>query len=320
MRKDKQKKRIHIEIVGITTCGTYPSWVDYTIASFYNHVNKIIVVNAGYDIKHPEKGAIFPLEREHELIQDIDINHKIIEVNPNKEQIDKIFKTTCDIKKDEFGRSTNMTLATQMASRLPDLSNLSARNTIVRYILKLDSDQILYQITRDQLINLVYSYPSDVLRFAQYADYLHNFEHIDGILPDEFTNDGALFYRSLPNQGYSGQGSPGYLRINQRPIYEIKTSHMRRINPPGVDPYEYHYKRLWYHTYGPNSIMEHEYNRKTGQKLTNEQIKEIAHNATVSTLQNKGIDIDITPFDERIPYKLPAVCEIGPLEYIKIGY
>ncbi len=303
-----------IEIIASTTCGTYPTWADYTIASFYNHVDKVVVVNGGYDIDHPEKRTIFPLEREHNKIKEIDINNKIIETIPNQQDIDNIFKTTCKLGKDEYGRSTNMTLSTQIATNLPNPNNKK------RWILKLDSDQILYRITRRQLTDLILQYPDKSgFRFAQYAGFFNDFKHADYI-PDEFTNDGALLYQSLPDQGYCGQGSPGYIKVDQYPIYSIKTAHMRRINPPGVDPYEYHYKRLWYHTYGPNSIMEHEHNRKTGQKLTNEQIKEIAHNSAMSTLQNKGIEISSHPFDERIPYRPPLVCEIGPLEYIRRLY
>ncbi len=303
-----------IEIIGITTCGTYPCWVDYTIASFYNHVDKVVVVNAGYDIEHQEKGAIIPLEREHKLIQNIDINNKMIEIVPTQEQINQIFDTTCIRGKDEFGRSTSMTLSTQTAH------NLLNPNNKRRYILKLDSDQILYKITRSQLTDLIDRYPDKTgFRFAQYGGYYDDFKHLENI-PDEFTNDGALFYKSLENQGYCGQGSPGNIKVEQYPIYSIKTAHMRRISPPGVDPYEYHYKRVWYHIYGQNSIMEHEYNRKTGQKFIDEQIKEIAHNFAISTLQNKGIEISSHSFDERIPYTPPLVCEIGPLEYIKRGY
>lgn len=304
-----------IEIIGISTCGTYPCWIDYTIASFYNHVNNIVVINAGYNIDHPEKGALVPLEREHRLIQDIDINNKIIEIVPTIQQINDIFDTTCKQGKDEFGRATNMTLATQIAANLPNPSRK------VRYILKLDSDQILYQLHKNQLIGLIYLYPSvKAFRFAQYGDYVHDFEHTGESLPNEFTNDGALFYQALENQGYCGQGSPGYLRVEQYPIYEIKTSHMRRINPPDVDPYEYHFKRLWYHTYGPNSILEHEYNRSTGKKMTNEQLKEMAHQKAISILQHKGKHVRELPKDIRIPYEPPLVCKITPLEYIKKGY
>lgn len=300
-----------IEIIGITTCGTYPCWVDHTIASFYNHADKVVVVNAGYDISHPEKGAIIPLEREHKLIQILDIHNKIIEIIPTQEQIDQIFNTTCKLDKDEFGRSTSMTLATQIAHNLPNDKNKR------RYILKADSDQIFYQFTRKQLTNLIYSYPSVTgFRFAQYADYYHDFEHI-GSLPDEFTNDGTLFYLSIENQGYCGQGSPGYIKVDQKPVYTIKTAHMRRISPEDVDPYEYHFKRLWYHTYGPNSIGELGYNRETGKKLTEEQIRETAHKTAISILQDRGKHINDFKIDVRVPYEPPLVCQMSPSEYIE---
>lgn len=304
----------NIEIIGITTCGTYPCWLDYTISSFYNHVNKVIVVNAGYDIKYPEKGALIPLKREHELIKKIDINNKIIEINPTQEQIDELFSSICIKDKDEFGRSTNMTLSNKIAYELPNPDNK------IRYVLKLDSDQILYKLKENSLIDLIIKYPNDNgFRFAQYAGFNNSFDYIDYI-PDEFTNDGSLLYELKPNQGYVGQGSPGNIHVNQHQIYTIKTSHMRKITPPNVDPYEHYFKRLWYHTYAPNLINEHPYNKNTGKKLTLEQIQKISHDETISNLKSKGIYIHSLPKDERIPYNPPLVCQITPLEYIKKGY
>lgn len=304
----------NIEIIGISTCGTYPSWIQHTIASFYNHVDKIVVVNAGYNINRPEDGAIYPLQREHKLIKQIDINNKIIEVNPTQSDIDNIFKTTCRKGKDEIGRSSNMTLATQTAYQIPNPENKQ------RWILKADSDQIWYKITRQQLENLIIQYPNKTgFRFAQYADFYHDFEHI-GSLPDEFTNDGSLFHISKQNQSYVGQGSPGNIKVNQHPIYEIRTSHMRRISSQGVEPYDYHFKRMWYHTFAPDSIMELDYNRKTGKHLTREQIIEISHKEAISILRQKGNHINDLPKDERIPYEPPLVCTLSPLEYIKKGY
>lgn len=297
----------NIEIIGITTCGTYPAWTDYTIASFYNHVDKVILTNSGYDIYHPDK-PLQPLERDHNLIKHIDIDNKIIEINPTQEQINTLFKTTLRTNKDEIGRSTSMTISTQTAYNLPNPDNKQ------RWILKLDNDQILYPITRSLLETLVIQYPNKTgFRFAQYADYYHDFEHI-GSLPDEFTNDGSLFHKSLPNQGYCGQGSPGYIRVNQHPIYNIQTAHMRRINPPDVNPYEYHFKRLWYHTMAPNSI-----NEKYDRHLTNDEVIQIAHKEAVSILRQKGSYIYDLPKDERIPYEPPLVCKMGPIEYIKAG-
>lgn len=304
----------NIEIIGITTVGTYPSWVEYTIASMYNNVDKIIVVNSGYDTSNPKSGATHKLKREHEQLQKIDINKKITEYTPSEEDIMDIFETTCKDGKDEVGRSTNMTLSTQIAYNLPNPKNKE------RWILKADSDQIFYKFNREDLENLIEILPSKTgFRFAQYADYFHDFKHI-GFLPDEFTNDGSLFYKSLYNQGYCGQGSPGYIKVDQHPIYSLKTSHMRRICPSDVEPYEYHFKRLWYHTYAPNSINEHDYNRKTGKKLTNEQVKEIAHKETISILRNKGRKISELPYDYRTPYEPPLVCQLSPIEYIKKGY
>lgn len=304
-----------IEIVGISTCGTYSSWVDYTVASFYNMVDKIVVINSGYDIYNPESGAIHRLEREHSLLQKIDIHNKILEVNPTQSDIEELFsiKGKCDKGKDEYGRAGNITLATMTAHNLPNPDNK------IRWILKADSDQIFYKFRRQDLENLILQYPNrSGFRFAQYADFFHDFEHIAEGLPNDFTNDGALFYQSKKNQRYGGQGSPD-THVDQQPIYTIKTAHMRRINPPDIEPYEYHFKRLWYHTFGPNQIMEHDYNRKTGMQFTNEQIIKIVHNDTLAILRTKGKLIKDLDYDERIPIKRPLVCEIGQIEYINRG-
>lgn len=314
------------EIIGITTCGTYPSWVDHTVSSIYNHVDKIIVVNSGYNIKNIEYGPYYRLEREHKLLQKIDIHNKILEYTPhfldhNKASEDLLlskpsrhsFKQLFKEGKDELGRTSNITLSTILA-------NESFTTSKPHWILKLDSDQIFYQFKRQELESLLTTYPDKTgFRFAQYADYFHDFYHISNGLPDNFTNDGAIFYKSLPNQRYGGQGSPD-INTDQYEITTIKTSHMRRISPSNIEEYEYLFNRYWYHTFGPNSIMEHDYNRKTGQKLTNEDIIKIAHKEAISSIKENGVLINSIPKDERIPYEPPLVCQLTPLEYIKKGY
>ena len=309
-----------IEIIGISTCGSYESWIDYTVASLYNHVDKIVVVNSGYNIYHPESGTVHRLEREHSLLQKIDIHNKILEVNPTQSDIDKLFNTTCQEGKDEHGRAGNITLATTTAHNLDNKNkNNKNKNNKQRWILKADSDQIFYEFKRSDLENLIKQYPKKSgFRFAQCADFYHDFEHIAEGLPDEFTNDGALFYQTKNNQRYGGQGSPD-THVDQQPIYTIKTVHMRRINPPDIESYKYHFKRFWYHTFAPDSIMECDYNRKTGKRMTNEQIIEIAHNETISILRNKGRIISEIPYDIRIPFEIPLVCKLGPMTYIKSG-
>ncbi len=302
------------EIIGISTCGTYPSWIDYTVASFYNCVDRVIVINAGYDINNPESDPIHRLEREHKLLEKIDVNNKIIEYTPTKSDIDKLFLFICANGRDEYGRSGNMTFATKIASNLPVITDKQ------RWILKLDSDQILYQINKEQLISLINDHNKTGFRFAQYADYCHDFEHLpSNSLPDEFTNDGALFYKANSNQSYGGQGSPSHINVDQHPIYTIRTSHMRRVTPPNVDKYEHFFKRYWYHTFGPNSINEHQYNRTMGKKLMLNEISKIAHDEAISSINHIGVHINDIPKDDRIPYSPPLVCKMTPLEYITMG-
>lgn len=303
----------NIEIIGISTCGTYPSWVDYTVASFYNSVDRVVVINSGYDINDPDSGPIHRLEREHSLLEKIDIANKIIEYTPTKLDYDKLFRTACINGKDEYGRSGNMTFASRIANNLPNLYKKE------RWILKLDSDQILYKISKEQLISVINDNKKTGFRFAQYADYCNDFDHLTGTnLPDEFTNDGSLFYKSQPNQRYMGQGSP-ITNVDQFQIYEIRTSHMRRIPPPNVDKYDYFYKRYWYHIFGPNSINEHPFNRLNGRALTYEEIKKLAQDQAIASVNSVGIHINDIPKDIRIPYTPPLVCKMTPLEYVKMG-
>jgi len=138
----------NIEIIGITTVGTYPSWIDRTVASMYNKVDKIIVVNAGYDIYNSDN-PYYRLEKEHKLLQELDIQNKILEYTPHGKEL---FIDNFEEEKDELGRASNMTLSTILA-------NESFTSSKQHWILKLDSDQIFYQFERQSLEELIKKYP-----------------------------------------------------------------------------------------------------------------------------------------------------------------
>lgn len=300
----KNRFQKDIEIIGIVTCGTYPSWIDYTIASFYNHVDKIVVVNGGYDIAHPERGAIFPLEREHKLIKEIDINNKIIEINPTQEMLDNVYKIG-----NESDCAAHVTLATQTAHNLPNHTDKK------RYILKLDSDQIMTQIIRKQMTHTI----KTQLHFSkigiialQRSDNYHDLEHVGH---DIVLGNGALLYESLPNQSYDRKGMPIF---RNKLIFNnmFETAHMKRISPKDIEPLVYHYKRAWCRIYEENLATY----IKTGKKFTNEEIKEIAYRDAVTFLEYKGRHMRSLPYDDRMLYHPPVIFKTNPLNYIKIGY
>jgi hypothetical protein len=284
------------------TCGTYPTWLKWTVASIYNIVDKVIIANGGYDPYNPEAGDDLPLKRELQQLKEIDIDTKIIQLKPRWNYVDGIIKKG----RDETGRSRNMTHA--MRACYEDGAD---------WILKLDSDQIAHtDMTREELELLVNNGHTGYT-FAQYAEFHREWNEIMA-LPGKWTDDGALFFKAHLTAHAGTQGSPGI--GEEFPIYDIHTFNMRSICPEDVDEYEYHFKRFWYHTWGPNEIGEHEVNRKEKRKLTFNEIFEIADQRARSMLESVGRSKEAFNNDERFPPYKPLVVEMGSLEYIKAGY
>ncbi len=303
-----------MKIIAISTCGSYPAWLKWGVASIYNAVDKIIIVNGGIDVNNPQIGDNIPLQRELQQLKKIDINKKISQIRPIEESIIKLLGRDLDWSKCERGRARNITLAFQ-----------AAYHSRADWIYKFDSDQICDEsFTRENLENLANN-EEDVTgyRFAEYADFHRTWDQVNA-LPNNFTDDGSIYFKASKNAWAVGGGSPVHFR-DQYEIFDMRTFHMRSICPDDVDEYDYFYKRFFYHTWGPNSIMELPVNRKEGRKLSIDEIKKIAHDKAVSMINSKGktrehfLDKDGL-IDRRFPPHKPKVVTIGAKKYIEEGW
>jgi len=296
-----------LKIIAVSTCGSYESWTQHAIASIYNSVDKIVVINGGIDISGKEAGDDIPLQRDLKQLKEIDIDNKITQIRPHWYLVKRVDKKTC-----EAGRARNISFAFQAAHAY------GTKGGETCWIYKMDSDQICDEsFTRKALEDLANSGEHDGYRFAEYADFFRSYNRCQA-LPDNFTDDGSLFFKSHADAWAIGQGSPVHYR-EQHEIHSMRTFHMRRICPPDLNPWDYYYKRFYYHTWGPNSIGELPIN-KDGRILINDEIKDIATKQADSVMESQGHTIDHFNNDERFPPRKPLVVSMGPLEYIKQGY
>lgn len=299
-----------MKITAVSTIGTYHNWIQYGVASIYNSVDEVIIINGGYDIDHPEDGDDIPLELELKQLKHLDVNKKIMQVKPSIKRLENLLGKEMDWTKCEIGRARNISLAFQLAYHMG-----------ADWILKFDSDQIFDEnFTREALISLADN-EHNGYRFAEYADYFRTWDRCQA-MPGKFTDDGSLFFQASKEAWAVGGGSPVHYR-DQFEIYDMRTFHMRRIAPPHIYEADYHFERLWYHTYGPNSIGELAENRE-GKTLTLQEIRDKAVRETNSLLDSEGHDREY--FAENFPDKVhmfpphkPPVVEIGPIDYIKRG-
>jgi len=300
-----------MKITAVSTVGTYHSWIKWGIASVYNSVDNVIIINGGYDTEHPLIGDNIPLIRELQQIKEIDIDNKITQVKPTEERLKQLLGKDLDWSKCEKGRARNITLAFQLAY-----------HTGADWVLKFDSDQIFDEnFTRTNLEALIDTGNGNSItgyRFAEYADFYRDWDRIQAF-PGNFTDDGTLFFKANRNAWAVGGGSPVHYS-EQREIHDMRSFHMRRISPSDVEESDYHYKRLWYHTYGPNSINEWKENGEV-VNLSLAEIRIIALEGTQDLMNTIGKTRN--EFPEELLYMFPPgkppVVEIGPEKYIAKG-
>lgn len=303
-----------MKITAVTTVGTYYSWAMWGCASIYNSVDNIIVINGGFNPDDIQDGDNIPLQRELKQLKEIDIDAKITQIRPMEETLKKLLKRELDWERCEKGRARNITLAFQLAY-----------HTGADWVLKFDSDQVFDEsFTREALEDLANNVSNiSGFRFAEYADFYRDWGRVQAF-PGKFTDDGTLFFKAHKDAWAVGGGSPVHYS-DQHEIHDMRSFHMRRIAPPDVDEYDYHYKRLWYHIFGPNSVGEW---REDGKvvRLTEEQIVERAEKAANDLLCNPGHTKkyfrDCGNFENKLhmfPPNKPPVVAIGPIEYIKKG-
>ncbi len=293
-----------MKIIGVSTCGSYESWAKWAIASLYNIVDEIIVINGGIDVNDPDGPDNIPLTREVRQLKEIDVKQKITQIKPSWDKVKFAKKETC-----EAGRGRNISLAFQYAYAAG-----------ADWIYKIDADQLVDNITREELNDL--SEAGNRLgisgyRFAEYADFFRVYDKAQA-LPNNFTDDGSLFFKANKQAWATGQGSPVNY-CDQKEIHDLRTFHMRRIHPPDLNEYIYHYKRFYYHLFGPNSIMELGENKTLGRKLTHDEIVKKAKEQTKSLMSSQGHLRDHFK-SEKFPPGKPKVVIMGCKKYIKKGY
>lgn len=279
--------------IGITTIGTYYSpWFPHTIASIYNHVDEIIVVNGGYDLNNPQRNVInVPLKRASNDIKHLDINGKIFEVTDHN--LDEIYHkaevtTQFDAnrrKKNEGWwdiRGMNMTLAQELAYRLG-----------ADWILKIDSDQVCYpDVGRIKDIK-------KGLIFHQY-EFVGDVMHLDDPGPDSPYNDSVFIYKAKPNGFYHGGGSPSIF-ADRIFTDKIHCAHLRYANPTWLsdeEKYEHFFGRAWWRKF-------------TGDGLWGQDLIDNAERTAKHDLNKPNRESDVPP---------PGVCAYkDPITYIEAG-
>ena len=253
------------KIVGITTIGTYYSpWFKYTIASIYNHVDEIVVVNGGYNLSNPEKGIFnIPLKRATDDIKHLDINNKIFEITaPTLDEINHKAEVTTQFdanrrKKDEGWwdvRGVNMTLAQEIAFELG-----------ADWILKIDSDQVCYPDIKQ--IKQV----KKGLIFYQY-EFVHDIMHLADPGPHSPYNDSVFIYESKKEGFYHGGGSPAVF-ADREFTDKIHCAHLRYANPKWLTDEEkmaHFFGRAWWFKF-------------TGEGLWGHELTMMAHNTAKNT-------------------------------------
>lgn len=279
-----------MKIIGIMAVGTYYSpWTPYAIASIYNHVDKLIIVNGGFDLNRPKKREYtVPLEQVTMDIIHLDINSKITEKTnfsifdivhkyPVAREYDKLWDKNQQIWYDQ--RGLNLTLAHETAvERGADI------------ILKIDSDQVCY---------------ADVKKIKQYdvGQIFHQYEFIESTEflanppPDSPFNDSVYTYKAKSEGFYGGGGAPA-IQAQRHFCSDIHCAHLRFANPHHLS-----YKERLNHFYGRKWFAKY-----TNEGLWGKPLHTIAMKSALDLTKVEGKVSDVSP-PEVTKYK-------DPLNYI----
>ncbi len=296
-----------LKITAFTACGTYPTHIDYTIASIYHLVDQVIVVNGGYDVKDITKGDDIPVDRDTKLLRELDVDDKIKIFKPTWKGLKQVEKG-----REEAGRGRNLSMAVQAAYKLG-----------ADWVLKTDADILFHQnVSRNDLLQLIKDSNEDKLgyRFGMWelqGDYAH-YQGLPDWAPDDSqeypsSNDAPQFYYVFHDDWYHMGGAPVTM-ASISPYQKINCYHVRYCPPPGCDPYDYFYKRFWYHLVIP------EYTR--GDKIDFQKKDLEVKKKTLAHLQMCKHIESLNPInngdDPRIPKETPLVIKLGTKEYIQM--
>jgi len=233
-------------IVGIMCCGSYYSpWTPYTIASIYPVCDKIVVVNAGFDLDNPDPNENeVPLEQVSEDIDHLDIQGKIIEVTDFSD-MKRRFPVMTEKEAKEKGaslwfdlRGRNMTRASEVAYKLG-----------AKKVLRIDTDQACY---RDVLKLLKPSFKEGNWIFYQYefvGDVGGELHFLTYPPPASPFNDSVYYYSISEEDWYVGGLAP-VIRADRVPCLDIHCAHLRYANPVWLseeEKFRHFYYRFLYH-------------------------------------------------------------------------
>jgi len=260
-------------ITGICAVGTYyPIWFPYTIASIYNIVDEIVVVNGGIDLKqkNPNPEELVPLEQVTKDIERLDIDNKIVEVRHDEVEVEhKMLLTTqyeANLKKLAHWydlRGLNLTLANEVAVKRG-----------AKFILKIDSDQVVYRdamgLRNERKALILYQY-----EFAGPVGH-PKINFLVDPLPDSPFNDSCFIYPARKDQFYGGGGAPA-LGVVREPTDRYHCAHLRYAYPYWMQREEalkHFYERMWFVYY-------------TNEGLWGEELEEKARRAAEDLLRRK---------------------------------
>lgn len=231
---------------GILCCGSYYSpWTPYTLASIYGVCDRIVVVNAGFDLRDPkvEKNDV-PLERVSKDVKWLDVEGRVIEVK-DVSRLKRKYPVTSQKEANRLGlkewydlRGRNMTLASEVAYYEG-----------ATMVLRIDSDQVCYwdvlglRGRREALILYQYEFQGDVFHLAEPG-------------PSSPWNDSVYYYRIHPDDWYVGGLAP-VIHADRQESRDYHCAHLRQANPIGLSHEESyrHFRdrflfREWTNQYG----------------------------------------------------------------------
>ena len=246
------------KLAGILACGTfYSPWTPFCIASIYDVVDELVIVNGGYDMGSPDINEYnVPLEQVTKDIEVLDVDSKIVEVRDfSIDDLGHTFEVSTQRRADREGleewfdvRGLNITLANELAVAMGATD-----------ILKIDSDQVCYSDVTASNPDIVVGgeHPFN-LKQESNGCIFHQTEFVGdcGVglqnylflpKPSNAYNDSVFTYRASASDYYLGGGGPMVGPRENTNSYHC--AHLRHANPAWLsreEKLEHFYGRFWF--------------------------------------------------------------------------